>query len=267
MLNKLSMSTFILSILLCSAAAAETMKVNLVYIGDKGSSAYSGVLLGLKESNLQGQFLGQSYELSETDTAKLDELAAIKPQAVFTDVSGAELLKIASALPDTAIFNLADEDNALRARCVSNLLHVIPSKKMRDDAVNQWQQKNPESKPLATAWHQDFVKFAARDLNKRYSKNQGQPMDSAAWAGWAAVRIISEAVAREQTTAAAEILNFSKNKLEFDGQKGILMNFRKTGQLRQPLLISEQGKLLGEAPVRGVVETDDLDSLGNVECS
>jgi hypothetical protein len=45
---------------------------------------------------------------------------------------------------------------------------------------------------------------------------------------------------------------------------GTDMNFRPTGQLRQPLLLVEDGKIAGEAPVRGVA--DDLDSLGNVEC-
>ena len=46
------------------------------------------------------------------------------------------------------------------------------------------------------------------------------------------------------------------------------MSFRVTGQLRQPLLLVENGKLLNEeAPVRGVVDPDDYDSLGITGCS
>jgi hypothetical protein len=37
--------------------------------------------------------------------------------------------------------------------------------------------------------------------------------------------------------------------------------FRDTGQLRQPLLLVEAGKLVGEAPVPGVVDSNDLTAL------
>ncbi|MCY4281483.1 MAG: hypothetical protein OXE03_00980, partial [Gammaproteobacteria bacterium] len=63
------------------------------------------------------------------------------------------------------------------------------------------------------------------------------------------------------------MLEFLKGDLGFDGQKGLGLDFRNTGQLRQLLLISDaDGKLLGEAPVRGVVEPDDMDSLGLASC-
>jgi len=42
--------------------------------------------------------------------------------------------------------------------------------------------------------------------------------------------------------------------------------FRDTGQLRQPILLVENGKLVGEAPVPGVVDSNDLDSLGGTSC-
>jgi hypothetical protein len=55
--------------------------------------------------------------------------------------------------------------------------------------------------------------------------------------------------------------------MEFDGQKGDYMTFRETGQLRQLLLVVVDGKLAGEAPVRGVAESDDLDSLDPLVCA
>ncbi|MDY6982158.1 MAG: hypothetical protein SV422_03630, partial [Pseudomonadota bacterium] len=56
--------------------------------------------------------------------------------------------------------------------------------------------------------------------------------------------------------------------LVFDGQKGLNQTFRNNGQLRQPLLLVDaNGELLGEAPVRGVANVDDLDSLGLPGCA
>ncbi len=135
---------------------------------------------------------------------------------------------------------------------------------MQEDAVEQWRQKHPGADVVATAWHQDFVKFAARDLNKRYRKKIGTGMDEYSWAGWAAVKMVADTVAREGISDPVKMLKYLKTNLSFDGQKGLDMDFRNTGQLRQILLIAENDKLLGEAPVRGV--SSDIDSLGFSEC-
>jgi hypothetical protein len=45
------------------------------------------------------------------------------------------------------------------------------------------------------------------------------------------------------------------------------MTFRDTGQLRQLLLVVVNGELAGEAPVRGVAASDDLDSLDPLVCA
>jgi len=137
---------------------------------------------------------------------------------------------------------------------------------MKSDAVAQWQQKEPGSNVTAQAWHGDFVKFAARDLNKRFKKKQGQTMDDDAWAGWAAVKMTSDSVAREKISDAKHMLIHLKTDLSFDGQKGSNMNFRETGQLRQLMILVEDGKIVAEAPVRGVAKPPTLDSLGLLNC-
>ena len=91
-------------------------------------------------------------------------------------------------------------------------------------------------------------------------------MDDDAWAGWAALKLLSEAVARAQRTEPARILAYLRHEMAFDGQKGVPQTFRDTGQLRQPLLLVEAGKLVGEAPVPGIVDSNDLDSLGLTSC-
>ena len=92
-------------------------------------------------------------------------------------------------------------------------------------------------------------------------------MDDYAWAGWAAVKMITDTVARENFTEADKLLAYLKSSLTFDGQKGINMNFRPTGQLRQPILLVENDEIVSEAPVRGVAKPPTVDSLGILDCS
>ena len=62
------------------------------------------------------------------------------------------------------------------------------------------------------------------------------------------------------------MLTYLTTTLTFDGQKGSNMNFRETGQLRQPILLVENDKIVAEAPVRGVAKPPTLDSLGILSC-
>lgn len=234
------------------------------YVGDETGSAFSGAQQGLEEANLQGKFLGHEYALESF--ADADSLPAnLEPFiAILVGADKNTLLAVRAAAPGHPVFNLVHDDNDLRQTCNDNLLHVIASRKMKEDAVAQWQSKHPGAKVDAQAWHGDFVKFAARDLNKRFKKNFGVAMDDYAWAGWAAVKMSSDAVARNNISKGADMLQFLRAELAFDGQKGLTMTFRETGQLRQLMLLVEDEKLLGEAPVRGVAR--DIDSLGIRSC-
>ncbi len=138
---------------------------------------------------------------------------------------------------------------------------------MKGDARAQWREKRPTSAASAETWHRDFVRFAARDLNKRYSRRFDEQMDGSAWAGWAAVKAVAEAVTRGGEGGAASVARYLRTQLEFDGQKGVALSFRPTGQLRQPLLLVERGQIVGQAPVRGASGASDLDSLGAPTCA
>ncbi len=237
----------------------------VAYYGDKKSSAWQGAAQGLKEANQQGEFLGQSFKLEQTT-----DVQAIKnkhPVAVIAATDAADLRKLAAALPGIAVLNVARDDDSLREQCSANLLHVLPSRAMKRDAEAQWLKKNPHSKAVARAWHHTAEKYSATQLNDRFEKAYHKPMDDAAWAGWAAMKMLGDTIIRVQGADPAAVLDFLKTQLKFDGQKGIEMNFRANGQLRQPLMLVEGDKLVGEAPVKGVARgVEDLDSLGNVEC-
>jgi len=262
----------LLSTLLALAAwrtTSATTAVQLVYVGAVESTVWRGSEQGLREANILGGYTGHTYAVQTMDpVALLTAEGQPPPMAVIaaTDAPTLQRLSTKFAPAGVAILNLTADDEALRQACRPNLLHIAPSAGMKADAVAQWQKKKPAAPVQARAWHEDFTKFAAADLNNRFRKAHGIAMDDDAWAGWAALKMLSEAVARAQTTAPARILAYLRNDLAFDGQKGVPQTFRDTGQLRQPILLVENGKLVGEAPVPGVVDSNDLDSLGRTSC-
>lgn len=229
----------------------------------------NGAELGVSEGNVQGRFLGINYALMIQSVEQAVKPNQDKLPTAVIVVGDAALVKNLQGIYtplDVAVLNIAAADNSLREVCVPSLFHISPSNKMLEDAEAQWLQSHPDEKALAVAWHPDFVKFAGRDLNKRFTKQYSAPMNSDAWAGWVATRVVAEAVVRTDSVLPADISQYLQESLEFDGQKGVPHTFRQNGQLRQPLLLVKDGKLLGEAPVRGVAKYTNLDSLGATGC-
>jgi hypothetical protein len=257
---------------LAPALGAESLQVNIIYVSDAGD-AYDmhrhGAQLGVAEGNIQGRFLGINYQLAEqtAEEVLVVDFAAL-PSAVVV-AGGEDLLRQLQSVYaplDVAVINIALADDSLRQACLENVFHTPPSARMLADAEAQWRQQNPGAQVQAMAWHPEFVKFAGRDLNRRFTEQFGQPMNSDAWAGWAATRGLAEAVVRTMSNEPTVITAFLRDSLSFDGQKGVAHSYRVTGQMRQPLLITENGNLLGEAPVRGVARDTELDTLGITEC-
>ena len=246
-------------------AAAPTLAIRIAFIGPPDGDAHAGAVQGIKEANAQGKFLGLTYAL----LSNVDVSAALAAQVVAIVIDGdvATLPALASAAKGTPLLNVRAEDDSLRDQCITNLLHTIPSLAMRTDAVKQWRQKQPASQAEAHAWHATAELYAGSQLNKRYSEAAGRAMNDQAWAAWAAVKLVSDTVARLRASDPAAVLAALRKDLAFDGQKGVDMSFRANGQLRQPLLLIEGGKILGEAPVRGIAANGDLDSLGNTSCT
>ena len=265
-INNKILCILIVTFLASTGVMAEIIEVNFAYVGQNDHAALLGVKQGLAESNLQGQFLNQKYNLDiiSTDDAATHDFSGYI--AVLTAVDIDTFTKLSENLSDIPVFNLTIGDDNLRTACINNALHIIPSARMKADAIAQWKKKEAGSHANAQAWHPDFVKFAARDLNKRFKKKNKTEMNDHSWAGWAAVKMTSDSVARTKITDPAELLNYLKSKLTFDGQKGSNMNFRETGQLRQLILLVENEKIVAEAPVRGIAKPPTLDSLGISSC-
>jgi hypothetical protein len=251
---------------LCSAAGvnAESAEIVITYIGATNTAAYLGVQQGLAEANVQGEFLGTQYRLIAVSSLPAEDDIGI---AIISAVSEPALRELADKFRDVPMLNVALNAATLREQCSENLFHIGPSDTMLADANQQWQQKMPGSTARAQTWHKSFRKYAAGQLNSRFSKRFSRPMNDDAWAGWAAMKLLADTVVRRPSMTSRELLIELQTNLAFDGQKGSDLSFRETGQLRQPLLLVDEGKIVGEAPVRGVAVPPKLDSLGSLFCA
>ncbi|EEF80390.1 ABC transporter substrate-binding protein [Methylophaga thiooxydans] len=246
---------------------ANVIEVTLHYVGPTDGQIWAGVQQGLTEANLQGQFLGQNYAVQATTIDELKTIPTEQVTAILLATDANTVLDVAGLqqFAQTPVFNLASAANELREACLGNVLNIPLSEQMKQDAIAQWQVKNEDTPVHAQGWHEDFVKFAASQLNTRFTRNHQSKMDDDAWAGWAAIKMLSDSVARTQNTDGDAMLKFLKNDLSFDGQKGYTATFRNSGQLRQiVLLVDEDNNIVAEAPLRGVA--GGLDSLGLVSC-
>lgn len=247
------------------ALAAEPENTSIAYFGAPDTSAQRGVRQGIDEGNQQGQFLGRHYELKQVAP---DEMKTISPApaAIVAAVGAEELRLLAELNRGVPVLNVVEGHDDLRALCLPNLLHVYPSDRMRSDAEAQWRKLHPDDAVRIVAWHPAFEKYAGRQLNNRYRKSFDEGMDDYAWAGWAATKMVTDAVVRLKDASPRALLEFLRKDLEFDGQKGVTMNFRPNGQLRQVMLIVKGDDIVGEAPVKGAADPNDLDSLGFAHC-
>ena len=116
-------------------------------------------------------------------------------------------------------------------------------------------------------WHHTLEKYSARDLNARFRRRFGQPLDGASWSAWAALKLIGEGMLRAGTTPPA-LLEYLESDPPFDGHKGRPLTFRRWDhQLRQPMYLAQAGKAApGESSPSRVeviaeVPRGDLDAI------
>lgn len=89
-------------------------------------------------------------------------------------------------------------------------------------------------------WHPNLKRFGAEQLNERFHRRFGRPMDEAAWRGWVAVKIAAEAALR------GDVLQQLVDS-GFDGHKGEQLRFGEDHFLIQPVyLVDAKGKMVEE---------------------
>jgi ABC transporter substrate binding protein (PQQ-dependent alcohol dehydrogenase system) len=151
------------------------------FIPNKG---IEGAKLAINDNNTTGQFINQNYSLTEIIVPlKADILQGFMQkitadtQFVLVNLPPAQINKLAD-LPQAKqklIFDVASIDDALRnEQCHANVLHLLPSRAMRADALAQFMMKkrwtkwflvvgaNPEDKLYAAAIKRAAKKFAIK---------------------------------------------------------------------------------------------------------
>ncbi len=121
---------------------------------------------------------------------------------------------------------------------------VRVSAKDRRQALARWRADHPGDGARAIVeWHGSLVRYGASELNERYAAKYGRPMTAAAWAGWFAVKALTETALRGGGRTPCESLAAAR----FDGHKGRALSFDRTsGELRQPLYVLRDDTVLGE---------------------
>ena len=117
------------------------------FITDKG---LQGALLGLKDNNTTGQFTAQNYVLEQVivpiDGDVKQAFAEILKQGVqliIVNLPARQLLQLHQLNNNQALlFDVATRTDAFRHnQCLSNVLHLLPSRAMRADALAQYMLK------------------------------------------------------------------------------------------------------------------------------
>lgn len=137
------------------------------FIQDKGEL---GAELAIDDNNTTGQFTGQTYQLNKiivpVDGDVVQEFSdkiAGKFSFVVANLPTDDLLKIIDAnQPEhTLIFDAGTTDDSLRQRCGSDVLHILPSRAMRADALAQYLLKK--------RWTKWFLVTGASDEDKLFA--------------------------------------------------------------------------------------------------
>ena len=123
----------------------EPLSLVEVVAPDKG---LAGARLAIGDNNTTGQFLKQSFVLSETiipDKGDLHQAArdfsAAGIKLVVASLAAGRLLELAAypEMQDAIIFNIQAQDDGLRlADCHANVFNIIPSRAMKADALAQY---------------------------------------------------------------------------------------------------------------------------------
>jgi hypothetical protein len=209
---------FLKGLLATAAFAAprpETRVVQIALLLPEGTCAHRGALLGFEEAKRTADLLGVALRRTTTagDVTVGPTAPANEPRTLFL-VSG-----IPKAAPP-------------RPR----VFYVTSSPRVR-----QRQAKGSR----VVDWHPDLYRFGAEQLNERFHRRFGQPMDEDAWHGWIAVKIAAELALRASPgTGLLDLLP----RLAFDGHKGTQLRFDlEDHHLIQPVYrVDGKGKLVGE---------------------
>ncbi|HYR08344.1 MAG TPA: ABC transporter substrate-binding protein [Longimicrobium sp.] len=223
------------------------------------AGAARGVTLGVEEAARTGELMGRRIELVTLDSieAAASLAADAHPAALVggSDEASCRALGELAARMDSIFVNIGCRADVLRGDACGGVYHVEASTRMYADALAARGGDAAEATE-AVLWHPSLERFGAAQLNDRFRVRFGGEMDSGAWAGWMAVKVLWEASLRARTTEAEGLRAYlERDATQFDGHKGWPLSFRPWDhQLRQPLYLvapADGGtRVVGEVPAR-----------------
>jgi len=116
-----------------------------------------------------------------------------------------------------------------------------------------------------TAWSPVFDEYGSAQLQNRFQREAGRPMNARDYAGWLALRAVGEAATRSGKTDGQAIGAYMRSgESGLAGYKGAPLSFRAwDGQLRQPVLLADDRSLVSISPQPGFLhQFNTLDTLG-----
>jgi ABC transporter substrate binding protein (PQQ-dependent alcohol dehydrogenase system) len=131
-----------------------------------------GAELAITDNNTTGRFTGQLYELQKIIAPQSADIVQIFKQQLAADTAlilvnldAEQLLKLADASPDhqKLFFDIATTDDELRnQQCRHQILHILPDRAMRTDALAQYMLKK--------RWQKWFLVTGATAEDQKYAE-------------------------------------------------------------------------------------------------
>jgi ABC-type branched-subunit amino acid transport system substrate-binding protein len=183
----------LLPFLLCAAAdtvyAAEPQIVRIAYLAQEKTpppvlsnmdpfvkdAGMQGALLAIKDNNTTGRFTGQRFELQVVTVPPDGDV-----QAAFNGIAAKDYRLIVANLPSQTVrtlaatesgsqmlwFDAASRDDADEKQCFGNILHMLPSRAMRADALAQYLLKKRWKKWFLAVGQTEEDKLFAQALKR-----------------------------------------------------------------------------------------------------
>jgi ABC-type branched-subunit amino acid transport system substrate-binding protein len=217
-------------------------------------AAARGVRLGAAEAKQTANLFGNDVELYEASAGTDATTAAAQMLSqrqvhvlIGTSAADADALSRFAERHHLVFFNTVSRAQPLRAACRRYTFHIEATDAMYANAARSLARggasthtgQNPDRPDSVVLWESALERYGASQINDRYRAKYGSGMDGSAWAGWAAVKIASEAALRAHSSEPAKLLAYLEAPAtQFDGHKGWPLSFRAGDhQLRQPLYV------------------------------
>ena len=141
------------------------------FLTQPADTGLQGAQLGIADNNTTGRFTGQSFQLKTGQlAADADATVAFKQRVaegyrhILVNLPSEAMASLAK-LPEASnvlIYDVGSSDDSLRGEnCSANLLHLLPSRAMRTDALMQYLNKK--------RWQKIFLVTGSEEADKQYA--------------------------------------------------------------------------------------------------